>query len=71
MKLNEVGRENEIKPADLKNIIHYPVAYKIPRDIKGVQAHINKSEPFRKEAVEKKLIPFTKSIKKWVSQILE
>ncbi|MGD6857945.1 AAA family ATPase [Bacillus infantis] len=69
--LNEVGRENEIKPADLKNIIQYPIAYKIPRDIKGVQAHINKSEPFRKEAVEKKLIPFTKSIKKWVSQILE
>jgi pilus assembly protein CpaE len=69
--LNEVGRENEIKPADLKNIIHYPIAFKIPRDIKGVQAHINKSEPFRKEATEKKLIPFAKSIKKWVSQILE
>ncbi|MCA1042481.1 AAA family ATPase [Bacillus infantis] len=69
--LNEVGRENEINPADLKSVIQYPVAYKIPRDIKGVQAHINKSEPFRKEATEKKLIPFTKSIKKWVSQILE
>lgn len=69
--LNEVGRENEIKPNDLKDIISYPIAFKIPRDIKGVQAHINKGEPFRKEAVEKKLIPFTKSVKKWVNQMLE
>lgn len=69
--LNEVGRENEINPNDIKNIISYPVAFKIPRDIKGVQEHINKSEPFRKEPTEKKLIPFAKAIKKWVSQILE
>ncbi|WP_210367926.1 AAA family ATPase [Bacillus sp. REN3] len=68
---NEVGRENEIQPNDLKEVLSYPVAFKIPRDIKGVQAFINKSEPFRKEAGEKKLIPFAKSIKKWVSQILE
>lgn len=69
--LNEVGRENEVTPNDIKNTILYPIAFKIPRDIKGVQAHINKGEPFRKEMGEKKLIPFTKSIKKWVSQILE
>jgi pilus assembly protein CpaE len=68
---NEVGRENEIKPNDLKDVLSYPIAYKIPRDIKGVQAHINKSEPFRKEIGEKKLVPFAKSIKKWVGQILE
>ena len=68
---NEVGRENEIQPNDVKEVLSYPVAYKIPRDIKGVQAFINKSEPFRKEAGEKKLIPFSKSIKKWVGQILE
>ncbi|MFT4415390.1 AAA family ATPase [Fredinandcohnia humi] len=69
--LNEVGRENEIKPGDLKGVLPYPIAFKIPRDIKGVQAHINKGEPFRKEVGDKKLIPFTKSIKKWVGQILE
>ncbi len=68
---NEVGRENEINPNDLKEVLAYPVAYKVPRDMKGVQAHINRNEPFRKEAGEKKLIPFAKSIKKWVSQILE
>ncbi|MEJ9280003.1 AAA family ATPase [Ureibacillus thermosphaericus] len=69
--LNEVGRENEIAPKDIKNILSYPIAYKIPRDIKGVQNHINKSEPFRKSPTDKKLIPFTKSVKKWVGQILE
>lgn len=68
---NEVGRENEINPTDLKEVLAYPVAFKVPRDMKGVQAHINRNEPFRKEAGEKKLIPFAKSIKKWVSQILE
>jgi pilus assembly protein CpaE len=69
--LNEVGRENEINPKDISGIISYPIAAKLPRDIKGVQAHINKSEPFRKEATEKKLIPFSKAIKKWVGQIVE
>ncbi|MGE8207118.1 AAA family ATPase [Heyndrickxia sp. NPDC080065] len=69
--LNDVGKENEINPKDIKDIIHFPIAAKLPRDIKGVQSHINKSEPFRKEQNEKKLIPFAKSIKKWVVQILE
>lgn len=69
--LNDVGKENEINPKDIKDIIQYPIAAKLPRDIKGVQAHINKSEPFRKEQNEKKLIPFAKSIRKWVVQILE
>ncbi len=69
--LNQVGKENEIKPSDVKNIISYPIVAKLPRDFKGVQAHINKSEPFRKEANEKKLIPFTKGIRKWVVQMVE
>lgn len=69
--INQVGKENEIKPSDVKNIITYPIAAKFPRDFKGVQAHINKSVPFRKEANEKKLIPFAKGIKKWVVQMVE
>lgn len=68
--LNEVGRENEIKPGDIKKIISYPVAAKIGRDIKGVQAKVNLSEPFRKEPNEKKLVPFAKGIRKWVVQTL-
>lgn len=69
--INGVGKESEIKPSDIKNIISYPIAAKLPRDFKGVQAHINKSEPFRKEPNEKKLIPFAKGIRKWVVQMVE
>ncbi|MBS4193286.1 AAA family ATPase [Bacillus sp. FJAT-49705] len=69
--INQVGKENEIKPNDVKSIISYPIAAKLPRDFKGVQAHINKSEPFRKEPNEKKLIPFAKGIRKWVVQMVE
>ncbi|WP_059174250.1 AAA family ATPase [Bacillus sp. FJAT-27445] len=69
--LNEVGRENEIKPKDIVSLTDYPIQAKLPRDVKGVQAHINKSIPFRKEPNEKKLVPFAKEIRKWVSSILE
>lgn len=69
--LNEVGRENEIKPKDISTLTDYPIQAKLPRDVKGVQAHINKSIPFRKEPNEKKLVPFAKEIRKWVSSILE
>ncbi|WP_053364879.1 AAA family ATPase [Bacillus sp. FJAT-27245] len=69
--LNEVGRENEIKPKDIASLTDYPIQAKLPRDVKGVQAHINKSIPFRKEPNEKKLVPFAKEIRKWVSFILE
>lgn len=69
--VNKVGRENELNPNDLKNILTYPIVAKLPRDQKGVQAKINKSEPFRKESNEKKLVPFAKGIRKWVIQMVE
>jgi len=69
--LNKVGKENEIVPKDVKNIITYPVAMEFPRDIKGVQSFINKSEPLRKHQKDKKLIPFSKAMKKWVLEIID
>lgn len=69
--INEVGRENEIMPKDIKDIIHFPISTKLPRDIKGIQKYINKSEPLRKEQKEKKLIPFSKGIQKWVVNLVE
>ncbi|CAG9620277.1 AAA family ATPase [Sutcliffiella rhizosphaerae] len=68
---NEVGRENEIKPNDVKDVLQYPTAVQLKRDIKGVQSFVNKSEPLRKEADEKKIIPFAKNIRKWVSGMIE
>lgn len=69
--INQVGKENEIKPQDVKNLLAYPIVAKLPRDLKGVQSRINKSETFRKEPNEKKLIPFAKGIRKWVVQMVE
>ncbi|AST94164.1 MULTISPECIES: AAA family ATPase [Sutcliffiella] len=69
--LNEVGRDNEINPRDIKEIIKYPIQAQLRRDIKGVQMHINKSEPLRKEMNEKKIIPFAKDIRKWVLGMIE
>lgn len=68
---NEVGRENEINPKDVKELLAYPTAVELKRDIKGVQSFVNKSEPLRKEADEKKIIPFAKDIRKWVSGLIE
>ncbi|QFT87759.1 Septum site-determining protein MinD [Bacillus sp. THAF10] len=68
---NEVGRENEISPKDVKEMLEYPTAVELKRDIKGVQSFVNKSEPLRKEADEKKIIPFAKDIRKWVSGMIE
>lgn len=69
--LNEVGRDNELQPNDLKQFVVYPVAAKIRRDLKGVQAALNKGESIRKQPNEKKIIPFAKDIQKWVLSMLK
>lgn len=68
---NQVGRDNEINSKDISKLVHQPIAAEIRRDFKGVQASINKGEPLRKEASHKKLIPFSKDVRKWVLSILK
>lgn len=67
---NQVGRDNEISAKDLSKLIKYPIRAEVRRDFKGVQAAINKGEPIRKDASAKKLIPFSKDIRKWVVSML-
>lgn len=69
--LNETGRENELSNKDLSGFIQWPIAAKIRRDIKGVQAAVNQGTAIRKEPNEKKLIPAAKDIQKWVSTLLK
>lgn len=69
--VNQKGRENEITPSDVKNLITTPVGAEVRRDIKGVQSFINKGEPLRKATKEKRLIPVAKDIRKWVLTILK
>lgn len=69
--LNMVGKENEITPKDVKNTVEYPIVSELPRDLKGIQPYINKSQPLRKEQKEKKLIPFSKAMRKWVLEIID
>ncbi|PPA68646.1 AAA family ATPase [Jeotgalibacillus proteolyticus] len=69
--INEAGRENELSKKDLERFVSYPVAAEVRRDIKGVQAAINKGQPIRKEVKEKKLIPAAKDIRKWVRSMLK
>lgn len=68
---NQVGRDNEIGTKDISKLVQQPVVAQIRRDFKGVQASINKGEPIRKEASAKKLIPFSKDIRKWVLSIIK
>lgn len=69
--INQKGRDNELKTSDLKDFISAPVGAEIRRDFKGVQAAVNKGEPLRKEAKEKKIIPVAKDIRKWVHSKLK
>lgn len=69
--VNQKGRENELTPSDVKNLIGLPVVAEIKRDIKGVQSFVNKGEPLRKATKEKKLIPVAKDIRKWVLTMLK
>lgn len=69
--VNQKGRENELTPSDIKNLLTAPVVAEIRRDIKGVQPFINKGEPLRKQTKEKKLTSVAKDIRKWVLTILK
>ncbi|GGD20207.1 AAA family ATPase [Pontibacillus salipaludis] len=69
--INFSGRENELTKKDLERFVTYPVAAKLRRDIKGVQAAVNQGAPLRKEAKEKKLTPVSKDIQGWVRSMLK
>lgn len=69
--LNHVGKENEVQEKDLKDIVRFPIEAKIRRDIKGLQPFVNKGEPVRKMAKERRLIPFAKDIRKWAHSVLK
>jgi len=69
--LNELAKENEVQQKDLKNVLRYPIAASIRRDIKGLQPFINKGLPVRKIPKERKLIPFAKDIRKFARDVLK
>ncbi len=66
-----LGRKNEVQEKDLKDIVRFPIEAKIRRDIKGLQPFVNKGEPVRKMAKERRLIPFAKDIRKWAHSVLK
>lgn len=69
--LNKVGKENEIGEKDIKNILRFPIAATVRSDHKGLQPYVNKGEPVRKMAKERRLIPFAKDVKKWGLSVLK
>lgn len=69
--LNGISKENEVQQKDLKNVLRYPIAATLRKDIKGLQPFINKGEPVRKVAKERKLIPFAKDVRKFTREILK
>lgn len=69
--LNELSKENEVQQNDLKNVLRFPLAASIRRDIKGLQPYINKGMPVRKIQKERKLIPFAKDIRKFARDVLK
>lgn len=69
--VNQKGRDNELTPQDIKNLLSAPVCAEVRRDIKGIQTLINKGEPLRKATKEKKLTPVAKDVRKWVLSILK
>ena len=69
--VNQKGRDNELTPQDVKNLLSAPVSAEVRRDLKGIQTLINKGEPLRKATKEKKLTPVAKDVRKWVLSILK
>ncbi|MDE3840765.1 pilus assembly protein CpaE [Bacillus methanolicus] len=69
--LNKTGKENEIQEKDLKSVLRFPIAASVRFDHKGLQPFLNKGEPVRKTANEKRLIPFAKDVKKWALSVLK
>jgi pilus assembly protein CpaE len=69
--LNEIAKENEVQQTDLKNVLRFPIAASIRRDIKGLQPYINKGMPVRTIQKERKLILFAKDIRKFSRDLLK
>lgn len=69
--LNLISKENEVQHKDLKNVLRYPIAATLRKDVKGLQPFINKGEPVRKVIKERKLIPFAKDVRKLSREILK
>ncbi len=68
--LNKISKENEIQEKDVKHVLRFPIAATVRLDHKGLQPYINKGEPIRKMAKERRLIPFAKDVKKWSLSVL-
>ncbi|RLL46513.1 pilus assembly protein CpaE [Oceanobacillus piezotolerans] len=64
--INGIEKNNELNPSDLKEFINSPVVAKIKVDKKGIYPLINKGEPIRKGAKEKKMPLVAKNVRKWV-----
>lgn len=69
--LNQLSKENEVQYKDLKNVLRFPIAASIRRDVKGLQPFINKGEPVRKVTKERRLIPFAKDIRAFSREVLK
>ncbi|WP_423408459.1 CpaE family protein [Heyndrickxia sp. MSNUG] len=69
--LNKLAKENEVQEKDLKTFLRFPIAATVRHDIKGLQPFINKGEPVRKIAKEKRMIPFAKDVRKWAVSVLK
>ncbi len=69
--INKTGKDSELNGKDLSRFIQYPIAAEIKKDIKGVLHSINKGEPIRKEAKEKRLPAVAKDVQKWVAGLLK
>lgn len=69
--LNKLSKENEVQEKDIKNVLRFPLAATIRQDNKGLQPFLNKGEPIRKTAKERRLIPFAKDVRKWGLSVLE
>ncbi|MFC5604199.1 AAA family ATPase [Sporosarcina koreensis] len=67
--LNKLSKNFEVKQKDLKNVLRYPIIASIRQDTKGLQSFINQGQPVRKQAKERKLIPFAKDIRKFARQV--
>ncbi|UII56302.1 AAA family ATPase [Cytobacillus spongiae] len=68
--LNKIGKDNEVQGKDLKNVLRFPIAATVRMDHKGLQPFLNKGEPVRKTAKERRLIPFAKDVRKWGLSVL-
>ncbi|WP_088102675.1 response regulator [Halalkalibacter urbisdiaboli] len=69
--VNQVSKDNELKPVDLKGLVEYPIALEARKDIKGVQAAVNVGEPLQKSVEDKKLPLPAKDIRKWIRAFLK